>query len=396
MAVFEYEAVARDGARSSGVLSGTTEAAIYAELEAKRLTPLRIAERVQRPSLLRRGVAARKLGQSYAQLADLLRAGVPLLRSLELLAGTGSQPRLAAAFRALGDHVRDGGELADGMAQNAGVFPSIHVAMVRAGEKGGFLEQVFQRLAQFVNGQAELRAKILGSLVYPAVLVTVGAGVLAAIFGIFVPMFRPMFAQIERLPAVTVFVFGVSEAVSTYGLLTLALLAGAGVALWRLSRRADVRRKVAEVVTLSPVVGTLVRALAAARFCRLLGTMEANGVPLIPAMQIARDAAGNILMAEAIDEAIEAVRGGDQIAPQLKASGLFGDDVVEMIAVGEAAGNVDEVLLGVADTIESRVDRLLANAVKLIEPALLVVIAATIFVVAVALILPLTRVTASF
>jgi len=394
MPTFEYIAIDAKGARTNGVLAGNSAQAVFAELESREMTPVRLSE--QRDRSGRGGVGTRTLATAYTQLADLLRAGVPLMRALALLSRQKSKPRLAAVFRVLTERVSDGGELADAMATQSAVFPRVHVAMVRAGEKGGFLEEVFAQLGAFVLAEAELKGKIIGSLVYPIVLVTVGSGVLGVIFGFFVPMFREgMFSRLDELPAVTEFVLGVSDLVSGYGLILLALFAAAFVGIWRARSIPEVRRNISIVRTKAPVLGPLTRALAAARFCRLLGTMESNGVPLLTAMAIAKDAAGNVLMEEAIDEARDAVRSGEPLAGPLGRSGLFGDDVIEMIAVGEAAGNVDTVLLNIAETLEGRVDRLLAGAVKLIEPLLLVVIAGAIGLVAVALILPMTQMTAN-
>ncbi|MAY74260.1 MAG: pilus assembly protein PilC, partial [Phycisphaerae bacterium] len=334
---FRYTAVDGAGARVSGVLAGASEIAVVSELEAKRLTPIRVEPQAERKA--RSGVSKRALAGSYRQLSDLLRAGVPLMRSLNLLARQKSKPRLAAVYKDLADAVSDGGEVSDAMAARSDVYPKVHVAMVRAGERGGFLEQVLARLAQFVEAQAELQAKIGGSLVYPAFLVGVGVVVLSVIFGVFVPMFREgAFSRLEELPTITVVVFAISDAIAKRGPITAVILAAVGFGVWRLSRRPDVRRQITVFQTRAWIVGPLVRSLAVARFCRLLGTMEANGVPLLQAMQIARDAAGNVLLEEAIDSSIESVRSGAELAPPLAESGLFDDDVVEMIAVGEAAG----------------------------------------------------------
>ena len=156
------------------------------------------------------------------------------------------------------------------------------------------------------------------------------------------------------------------------------------------------RRKLAEWGTRLPVYGPLTRSLAAARFCRLLGTMLGNGIPMLAAMQISRDAAGNVLMEEAIDNATEAVRAGQPLAGPLSESGLFGDEVIEMISVGESANNLDEVLSNIAGTIESRVDRMLGTAIRLLEPLLLVSIALVVAFVAAGLILPMTKMEAGF
>lgn len=394
MPTFEYIAIDPDGARTTGVLAGNTEQAVYAELEGRRMTPVRLTEQRDRARGTR--IGTRALANTYTQLADLLRAGVPLLRSLKLLGKQSSKPRLAAVFRAVAEKVSDGGELADAMATQPSVFPRVHVAMVRAGEKGGFLEQVFEQLGTFVLAEADLKGKIIGSLVYPVVLIVIGSGVLGVIFGFFVPMFRDgMFSRLDHLPTITSVVLFISDIVASYGLILLALIAAGVIGFWKIRSLPEVRRGVSIFRTRAPVLGPLTRALAAARFCRLLGTMESNGVPLLAAMAIAKDAAGNVLMEEAIDSAREAVRSGEPLAGPLGESGLFGDDIIEMISVGETAGNVDTVLLTIATTLEGRVDRLLSAAVKLIEPLLLVVIAGAIGLVAVSLILPMTQMTAN-
>lgn len=393
MPTFEYMAMDPAGQRVGGILAGASEVAVLAELEARRLTPVSIAPKAEAGGVgaIRRGVSVRKLSTSYIQLADLLRAGVPLLRGLKLLAGRKSQPRLSGVFRELAEAVAEGTDLAEAMSRRPEVFPKVQVAMVRAGEKGGFLEGVLTRLGQFLLAQAELRSKIIGNMVYPAMLVVFGTVVLGVIFGVFVPLFEPMFERIGRLPAITTFVFGVSTLVSAYGPATLVVLAAGTVVGWRLKERPDVQRRIAVFKTGMPVVGPLVRSLAASRFCRMLGTMLSNGIPMLAAMQIARDAAGNVLMEEAIDRATEAVRAGQPLAPPLAESGLFGDDVIEMISVGESANNLDTVLLTIAETIETRVDRLLTAAVRLIEPLMLLVLAGIVVVVAAALVLPMTQ-----
>ena len=171
------------------------------------------------------------------------------------------------------------------------------------------------------------------------------------------------------------------------------MLAGAGLALLR--RRDEGARRLALIVNRLPMVGALSRDIAAARFCRMLGTMESNGVPLIQAMNIARDAAGHRLLEEAIEKAIESVRSGEALAPPLGASGMFSEDTIEMISVGEAAGNVDHVLLNIAGAIERRVDHQFTIGVRLVEPLLLAVIAVVIATVAISLILPMMQLSGS-
>ncbi len=392
MASFRYTALNASGQHVDGVLSVASEQAALAELEARELTPVTISERRERGPILRRGVSGRALAASYIQIADLLRAGVPLLRALRLIGGRKSQPRLATVYRGLADAVAEGEDLAAAMGKRPDVFPRVHVAMVRAGERGGFLETVLARLGQFVMSQAELRGKIIGNMVYPGMLVLFGSVVLGVVFGVFVPMFKSMLVKSgQEPPLVTRVVFAMADAVGKYGPVTFVVVVALVAAGYWLTRRPDVRRTLAKWRTQLPVLGPLVRAVATTRFCRMLGTMMGNGIPMLAAMQIARDAAGNLLMEEAIDRATEAVRAGQPLAPPLAESGLFSDDVVEMISVAESANNLDSVLLNIADTIDSRVDRLLTTAVRLIEPLMLVAVAGVVAVVAAALILPMTQ-----
>ena len=386
---FEYQALDASGSRRAGTLAGASEQAVLHELESRRLIPVTVVERAERA---RRGrIPTRWLATSYAQLADLLGAGVPLLRALKLLGGKSSKPRLAAAFAEIADRVAEGDELAAAMGDRPDAFPRVHVAMVRAGEKGGFLEDVLARLAAFVSGQNELRAKVVGSLIYPAVLVVFGVVILGIVFGIFVPMFKPLFERLERLPLPTTVLFTISDAIGAYAPVTLVVLALTGVAFWRAAKRDDVRRALTVARTRAPVLGPLTRALAAARFCRMLGTLLTNGVPVLASMEIARESAGNVLMEEAVEAAAEAVRAGDPLAGPLAESGLFAEDVVEMIAVAESANSLDQTLVTIADTIERRVDRLLGASVKLIEPLLLLAIASVVAFVAIGLILPMVE-----
>ena len=389
MPTFRYQAIDAQGRPVTGKLAGASEAAILGELAQRALVPVEVAPEKARPTLRRKGLGSRQLATAYQQVADLLRAGVPLMRALTLLARGKSKPRRAEVFRQLTEAVSRGEELADAMAAMDGVFPDTHVAMVRAGEKGGSLEPVLTRLAAMVKAQAELRSKLVGALVYPAVLMVVGVVVLAVIFGVFLPRFGPVLQNVKTLPPITVVLFAISDAVTTRGPVTALVLAGLVVLAWRLSKRPDVARSIVVAKTRAPILGPLVRSIAVARFCRTFGTMLGNGVPVLAAMRIAEDAAGNVLLKEAVVQAADAVRAGEPLAGPLGVSGLFEEDVVEMISVGEAANNLADVLETIAQTIEGRVERLMGVAVALVGPLMLMVIAGAVAFVAIGLILPM-------
>lgn len=393
MPTFEYTALNQTGDRVAGALAGASEHAVLAELESRRLTPVSVREaRPRRPLLrLRRGVAPRRLAETYLQLADMLRAGVPLLRALRLLSQSKSNRRVAEVFRTLTEAVAEGQELADALGAHPDVFKTTHLAVVRAGEKGGFLEAAFERLGEYVTKQAEMRSKIIGSLIYPAVIVAFFLVLLVVLFTVFIPMFEPMFARLDRVPALSAAILGAGDLFGRYGVLTFSALAAGSVGLLIWARNPAGKRTISVATTRAPVLGRLVRAVATGRFARLLGTLLQNGVPMLSAMAISQAGAGNALLEDAIDQATEAVRAGEPLAPPLTRTGLFDPDIIEMIAVGEESGSIAEVLLRIADTIEGRIDRLLATVIKVIEPLLIGVIAITVGVVAVGLLLPLLQ-----
>ncbi|HYE60480.1 MAG TPA: type II secretion system F family protein [Phycisphaerales bacterium] len=400
MPTFEYQALSSGGKKVAGVLAGASEQAVLAELETRRLVPVSIQEQSGPGAVLgfskKRKVADRALGTSYTQLADLIRAGVPLLRGLKLLASRRSNPTLAAVFKDLAEGVEKGSDLGAAMSLMPTVFPPVHVAMVRAGEKGGFLEDVLERLGVLVIKQAELRSKVIGNMVYPMLLILLGAGVGVAIFGFFIPQFRPMFANLKGgLPVLTRIVFAISDLIGKYGLVTAATLAVGAFGVWRALQREDVRERLERMRTRMWVIGPLTRGFATARFCQLLGTMLANGVPMLAALKIAKDGTGNILLTRAIEKAAEEVQAGRPLAQPLAESGLLDDDVIEMIAVGESANNLDAVLLKVGESIETRLDRMLAAAVRLIEPLLLLGMAGVVGMVAAAVLIPMSKLSSS-
>jgi general secretion pathway protein F/type IV pilus assembly protein PilC len=366
---------------------------VLAELQGRALAPVRVQE-VREGPRVRRGVGVRHLAGAYRQLSDLLRAGVPLLRGLRLLGRGRSNARLAQVFDKVADAVADGQRLGDAMAAHGEVFPSVHVAMVRAGEKGGFLDDVLARMGNFLEHQADLRARIIGSLIYPLVLLCVGGGIVIFALLVFVPKFKDFYARIQ-LPWPTRVLLTTSDLLTHWWLVVLVVAALGALLLWRLMQHPQVRRHLATLRTRLPVIGPFTRSLAVGRFARILGTLLENGIPLLQAIQISRDAAGNLLLAEAIDGAGEAVRAGDTLSKPLAQSGLFGEDVIEMISVGESANNLPQVLLTIAATIEKRTDRLLAVLLRLIEPALLLCMALVVMFIFIALIVPMMRMSSS-
>ncbi len=404
MTAYRYTAVTAAGQRTTGVIEGDDERAVLAELDRLRLTPVEVSKSAPRAVRSSAGVkiGARRLGDAYTQLADLLRAGVPLLRSLRLIGSQKADAAMAGVFSRLADEVEDGSPLAEAMANSGGggagaggsggPFTTIHIAMVRAGERGGFLESVFDRLGDYLRRRAELMTQVIGTLIYPGVIASVGLIAMILLFTVFVPMFQEVFVDME-LPAITKIVLGISAALRSNWVILLIVLAALGVALWRATTDPVWRGRLMALSLRLPVLGPLFRSLAVARFCRMLGTLLANGVPMLQSLSISRDAAGIPAMVAAIDHASESVRGGASLSGPLAESGLFTEDVIEMISVGEEANNLDAVLVKVAETAERQVERRLTIAVRLIEPMVLLMLALCVAFVAIALILPMLNLT---
>ena len=387
---YQYTALDPTGKRLGGILTGQNEQSVLAELEGRELVPVQIVEKPEPISLRRKGLSAGRLAEVYIQIADMLQAGVPVLRALLVLAGQ-KDVRVSSVFREVADAVAEGDELGEAMSRRPDIFKPTHVAIIRAGERGGFLEDAMARLGQFVETQAELRGKLTGSMIYPLVLVAMGGIILIVIFAVLIPKIRPMFDRIEQLPAVTELVFAVATLATSYAPFVLGGAAVCAVAFVAVRRKPGVQRFVDRAMLKLPGIGLLVRSVAVARFARMLGTMIANGVPMLAALKTARMAAGNSVLEAAIEEASEQIGAGEPLAGSLGKSGLFSNDVIEMLTVGEEAGNLDKVLIRIADTVEVRIERLLSNLIRLVEPLLIAAIAAVVFVIAVALILPLTQ-----
>lgn len=387
--MFQYIARDSNGQRVTGTLSGQNQQVILAELQERKLAPVRVTP-VRERVALRRRISTRQLSMAYRQLGDLLRAGVPLLRALRLLGRSKSNPRLAAVMTEVADEVADGAYLADAMAQHSDVFPDVQIAMVRAGERGGFLEQVLDRMSTFLEHQADTRGKIIGNMIYPAMLLLVGLGIVIVALVVFVPQFRDFYTRID-VPLPTQILLAASELMQNAWLFLILVAIALCAGFWWLWRRPAVQRKIVAWQLKVPKLGPLVQSVAVSRFSRILGTLLENGIPLIAALQISRDATGNILLEEAIDRATEAVRAGETLAQPLAESGMFADDVVEMISVGESANNLDVVLLNIAETIEKRVDRMLSVMLRLIEPLLLLLMAGVVLFIFIALIVPLLK-----
>jgi general secretion pathway protein F/type IV pilus assembly protein PilC len=395
---FTYEAITATGQKSSGVLTAVSEREVLAMLDAKSLFPVKVAaakggsKTTGGKSNLK--VKPREMAAFFSQMADLLRSGVPLLRSLELLERQGTDTNLGAILRAVKAKVADGTTLADAMAEHPRAFNELAVSMVHAGQEGGFLEDVLKRTADFTEQQEDLKAKVVGAMAYPIFLGVVGVIVLNALVIFFVPQFEPVFARLkekDQLPALTVWLMAVSHGMQDYWWLFGGALAALVFGFRKLSSTEKGRMTLDGIRLRLPQAGAIYLSLAISRFTRILGTMLHNGIPILQALRIAKDSTGNRVLAAAINQAADNITGGKTLAAPLAACKYFPRDIVEMVSVGEESNSLETVLIHVADSLEKRTTRRLELFVRLLEPMMLLIMAVVTLLVVAGLLLPVFK-----
>ncbi|MCA9051061.1 MAG: type II secretion system F family protein [Planctomycetaceae bacterium] len=398
MPEFDYIARELTGKQVTGTLTAGSEKDALAALQGQNLFPVRVglSEATRRQAVVgSRRVPGRFLTIFYNQLADLLRSGVPLLRSLQLLEDQTSHPALRLVVQDIREQIADGMRLNDAMKRHPKAFNSLTVSMVRAGEEGGFLEDVLARVATFNDHQEELRSRVTGAMIYPVVLMGVGTIIISVLLVWFVPKFSEIFGRMRdqgKLPWATTALLSFSDQLQQSWYIIVPALAmtafGVYYYVWA-SDNPEVRRQVDQWKLKLPGLGPIVQNLAVARFCRMLGTLLGNGVPILQSLKIAKDASGNQVLSQAIGQAADNVSGGKSLAVPLRASGQFSREIVEMISIGEEANNLEKVLIGIADSLEKYTSRKIDVVVRLLEPFMLLIMAAIVGFVIAGLLLPI-------
>jgi len=428
---FAYQALDARGAKKSGLLDAPDEKRVAAVLRAQGLFPTDVApargERDLPPSPrlwgigragsdndlsaaakastrglkldLRlpfvRPVRPKELAVFTRQLGTLLRAGMPLLRALEVLGRQEGSKQLVGVIGALAEAIRSGRTLSEAMEPHPGVFDRLYRNMIRAGEAGGVLEVVLERLARFQEKSLHLRGKITAALVYPFIVTAVAVLILAGLLVFVVPKFKQIFADLLKgapLPPLTQAVLTVSEVVKNHYPTVLLAMAGLFVAGKLVRLLPGGARQMDGWTVKLPLFGDLLLKGIVARFGRTLGTLLTSGVPILPALLIARDTCANARVAGALMEVHDRVKGGAAVARPLEATGVFPPMVASMIEVGEHTGRLPEMLGKVADLYEEEVDNAVAGLSSLIEPVLVLFLAFVVGTIVIALFLPIVRI----
>jgi type II secretory pathway component PulF len=400
MAVYTYEALDRTGRRTSGTIPADTRAAAMDQVINQGLSPVSIQE--QRAGANGNGAAApthrsesTRVPQSAVEsftreLANLLAAGLPLSRALHLLRREASNPGARNVWSKVHDDVVGGTSLADALAKWPKAFSTVYVAMVRAGEAGGFLHVVLQQIADFRTREQELKGKVKAAMVYPCVLAVLAAGVLVFLLTFFIPRFSGIFAQFGgQLPWLTTIIIAASGWLTKYGII-IAVALVFGIFMLRRAMTSQAGRRVLERIMLrTPALGRVVSRFALVRFCRMLGTLVGAGVPLVASLRVAKEALGNQTLADSISRAIDEVQRGQPLSKSLAGNTLlFPASVIEMIAVSEETGRLDKELVRLSAAYESDLDRNLRMLVALAEPLMLFLMAGLIGTIVVGMLLP--------
>lgn len=404
MPTFSYRALQTDGKIAEGVLDAAGRPDAMRQIETLGLRPLSLAERAaakngsaktSQPGNVSfkfesKNVSAKELENFTRLLSSLLSAGVPLSRALVILTKEASSPASKAKWKEVHDLVVDGMPLAAAMAKSPETFPRVYVAMVEAGEAGGFLDVVLAQIADFQTREKELKSKVTAAMIYPCILLLLALVVLTVLLVFFIPKFQKVFSSVHgSLPLITQVIIGASHLIRSYGLFVAAGIVAVAflVRTWFTSEKG--RRAWEGLVLQSPVVGPLIAQFAMARFCRMLGTLIGAGVPLVQGLNVSRRSIGNQILVDAVTQSIERVQQGGRLGQSLaECKALFAGSVLEMISVAEESGKLDSELVRIATVTEGDLDRHLKTAVALAEPLMLFLIAGFIGLIFIGMLLP--------
>ncbi|MEP3834275.1 type II secretion system F family protein [Rhodopirellula bahusiensis] len=399
MPTFQYTARDMTGKSVQGSLEAASQREATSLLTGRDLFPTKIAEQASGAGLSIFGKKRKKekgqvMATFYGQLASLLRSGVPMIRSLTILGEQSSTPVLGEVLAEIRGRVEDGEPIGDTMGRYPGVFSDMAVNMVRAGTEGGFLEDALDRVGVFTELQEDLKGRTVSAMAYPVFLFTIGSVVISALLVFFVPKFDMLFDRLRQkgeMPAMTEALLGFSNFLQGYGWILIVMAIGM-IIFFRQQLQTDKGQDLFDKIKLKvPVLGDILMNLSVARFCRVLGTLLANGVPILKSLDISRTATGNRLLSQSIADASENIRSGESLAKPLRRSGYFPISVVEMISVGEESNSLDRVLPEIADSLEKRTFRRLDLFVRLLEPIMLLVMAILVLAVVMALLVPVLK-----
>ena len=419
MANFQYIALDAKGEQTTGTVQAGSETDAVAQLRAQGLYPTKVIQEGKgNLSVAGKKAAAKARGKKKArgktggrikpkilmiftrQLATLIDSGLPLLRGLTVLGKQEPNQVLRGTINSIADSVQGGSTFSESLAQHPRIFDKLYVNMVKAGELGGVLEVVLTRLAEYQEKAHKLKNKIVAAMVYPVIVMFIAVAILTFLMLFIVPKFKEMFADMggAQLPTISKVVFGFSDFMMKINFIVpnavwiLFSLFGVWVIFQFWGRTKGGRRILDTIKLRIPLFGEIQRKSAVSRFSRTLGTLVTSGVPILQALNITKETAGNVVISEAISKVHESVKEGESIVQPLQASKVFPSMVISMVDVGEETGQLPEMLLKIADVYDDEVDNAVTALTSVLEPIMIVFLALVVGAIVFALFLPLIKI----
>jgi type IV pilus assembly protein PilC len=392
MPIFEYTARNLKGDLVKDSVDLPSKDDVVAHLRKNRLVvvQVRVAPRAMSMPKFGGGVKTRDVVVFTRQFATMINAGLPLVQALDILAQQTENKTLAGVTRQVVYDVESGQTLADALRKHPKAFSDLYVNMVAAGEAGGILDTILQRLAQFLEKNDAIIRKVKGAMVYPAVIMSVAVIAIAVLLIFVIPTFQNMFASVNLdLPLPTRIVIGMSNVLKSYWWAIIGVIGISVFALTRYYKTAAGHLQIDALMLRFPVLGDLLRKSAVSRFTRTLGTLISSGVSILDGLEITARTAGNMVIHNAVMESRQSIAGGDTISAPLQRSKVFPPMVISMIAVGEQTGGLDEMLSKIADFYDEEVDAAVGTLLSLMEPIMIVVLGVIVGGMVVAMYLPI-------
>lgn len=394
MPQFEFRGTSRTGEAVTGTRMAPSREALDGVLRREQITPTRIVEKgreiaVPKPKVGGK-VSAKELAVFTRQFSVMIDAGLPLVQCLEILATQQENKAFAKALTGVRASVESGSTLANSLRQYPKIFDDLYSNMVEAGETGGILDTILQRLSAYIEKAVKLKRAVQSAMIYPVAVIVIAGGVVFLLLWKVVPIFTTLFASMEvSLPLPTRIVVGLSKAIGNFALPLIVLLVAAFFAVRYYYSTPSGRMMIDSLILKLPLLGSLMRRIAVARFTRTLGTLITSGVPMLEALSITATTSGNAVVEKAILEVRKAIEAGRTIVDPLRETGVFPNMVVQMIGVGEQTGALDAMLQKIADFYEDEVDAAVGDLLTAMEPMIILVLGVVVGGVVISMYLPL-------
>jgi len=396
MGAFEFVALDKSGKESKGLLEGDTPKHVRQLLRERHLLPIQVTEVAQKESRrqgsfsLRRGLSSGELALITRQLATLSQSGLPLEEALLAVSQQNENPRAQSILLGVRSKVMEGHALADGLADFPNAFPELYRATVAAGEQSGHLDAVLERLAEFTESRQQLQQQVRNALIYPVALVVTAVAIISFMLAYVVPKVVYIFENYDQqLPLLTRIMIGSSDFIRDYWAALIAAIIAVFFGLRQLLKKEEPRKRYHRLLLRLPIVSKLTRGINTARFTQTLSILAGSGVPILESLRIASQVVVNVPMREAVEEASLRIREGAMISKSLASSKLFPPMTTHLISSGEATGRLEEMLTRAASNQEREVDGLIATLLGIMQPLLVIVMAAVVLMIVLAILLPI-------